>query len=82
MPVFKADEKAENFVNTADLTDYDLTGFKLVHFKFLPKEASINICLPQVFMKALKEKVKNQVIPYTCYVRHLIEQDLRKSYHD
>ncbi|MCL6230382.1 MULTISPECIES: CopG family antitoxin [Bartonella] len=79
MPVFKTDEEAENFVDTADLTDYDLTGFKPVHFEFLPKEASINIRLPQALMKALKEKAKNQAIPYTRYVRHLIEQDLRKS---
>ncbi|UTO28701.1 CopG family antitoxin [Bartonella harrusi] len=40
MPVFKTDEEAENFVDTADLTDYDLTDFKPVHFEFLPKEAS------------------------------------------
>ncbi|WP_208435041.1 CopG family antitoxin [Bartonella phoceensis] len=80
IPVFKTDEEAENFVDTADLTDYDLTGFKPVHFEFLPKEASINIRLPQALMKALKEKAKNQAIPYTRYVRHLIEQDLRKSH--
>ncbi|ENN91927.1 CopG family antitoxin [Bartonella bovis] len=82
MPVFKTDEEAENFVDTADLTEYDLTGFKPVHFEFLPKEASINIRLPQALMNALKEKAKNQAIPYTRYVRHLIEQDLQKSYRD
>ncbi|WP_455474994.1 CopG family antitoxin [Bartonella sp. B30(2025)] len=26
MPVFKTDAEAENFVDTADLTDYNLTG--------------------------------------------------------
>ncbi|WP_102830739.1 CopG family antitoxin [Bartonella bovis] len=82
MPVFKTDEEAENFVDTADLTEYDLTGFKPVHFEFLPKEASINIRLPQALMNALKEKAKNQAVPYTRYVRHLIEQDLQKSYRD
>ncbi|AQX30814.1 CopG family antitoxin [Bartonella schoenbuchensis] len=82
MPVFKTDAEAENFVDTADLTEYDLTGFKPVHFEFLPKEASINIRLPQALMNALKEKAKNQAIPYTRYVRHLIEQDLQKSYRD
>ncbi|WP_375633829.1 MULTISPECIES: CopG family antitoxin [unclassified Bartonella] len=40
IPVFKTDEEAENFVDTADLTDYDLTDFKSVHFEFLPKEVS------------------------------------------
>ncbi|WP_396583968.1 CopG family antitoxin [Bartonella grahamii] len=80
MPVLKTDEEAENFVDTADLTDYDLTGFKPVHFEFLPKEASMNIRLPQALMKALKEKAKNQAIPYTRYVLHLIERDLRKSH--
>ncbi|ATO57137.1 CopG family antitoxin [Bartonella sp. 1-1C] len=40
IPILKTDKEAENFVDTADLTDYDLTGFKSVHFEFLPKEAS------------------------------------------
>ncbi|UNE54403.1 CopG family antitoxin [Bartonella machadoae] len=40
MPVFKTDEEAENFVDTADLTDYDLTDFKPVHFESFPKKAS------------------------------------------
>ncbi|WP_273755853.1 MULTISPECIES: CopG family antitoxin [unclassified Bartonella] len=41
IPVLKTDEEAENFVDTADLTDYDLTGFEPVHFEFFPKEASL-----------------------------------------
>ncbi|WP_375624218.1 MULTISPECIES: CopG family antitoxin [unclassified Bartonella] len=40
IPVFKTDKEAENFVDTADFTDYDLTGFKPIHFEFLPKEVS------------------------------------------
>ncbi|PIT68279.1 CopG family antitoxin [Bartonella tribocorum] len=80
IPVFKTDEEAEIFIDTANLADYDLTGFKPVYFEFLPKEASINIRLPQALMKALKEKAKNQAIPYTRYVRHLIEKDLRTSH--
>ncbi len=42
----------------------------------------MNICLPQALMKALKEKARNQAIPYTRYVRHLIERDLQKSHHN
>ncbi|GAA5112789.1 CopG family antitoxin [Bartonella jaculi] len=38
IPLFKTDGEAENFVDTADLTDYDLTGFKPVHFKFYLKK--------------------------------------------
>ncbi|WP_455466391.1 CopG family antitoxin [Bartonella sp. B39] len=80
IPVFKTDEEAENFIDTADLTNYDLTNFKPVHFEFLPKETSVNVRLPQALMKALKEKAKSQAVPYTRYIRYLIEQDLQKSH--
>jgi predicted DNA binding CopG/RHH family protein len=34
IPAFKSDEEAERFVDTADLTDYDLSGAKPVRFEF------------------------------------------------
>ena len=34
MPVLKSDEEAERFVDTADLTQYDLSTFKPVQLEF------------------------------------------------
>lgn len=36
LPPFQNDEEAEKFVDTADLSEYDLSQFKKVHFKFKP----------------------------------------------
>lgn len=34
LPVLKSDEEAERFVAEADLTEYDLSGFRATHFEF------------------------------------------------
>ena len=36
-PIFKSDKEAEDFVANSDLTEYDISGFKPVHFEFEPK---------------------------------------------
>ncbi len=33
-PSFKTDEEAEEFVATADLSEYDISGCKVVRFQF------------------------------------------------
>ena len=40
IPTFQTDEEAEKFVDTADLSEYDLSGFKKVHFEFKSIEES------------------------------------------
>ena len=37
LPELKTDEEAERFVAEADLTEYDLSGMRLVRFEFQPK---------------------------------------------
>jgi len=34
MPTFKTDEEAERFVETADLSKYDLSGLQPIKFEF------------------------------------------------
>ena len=48
LPILKTDEEAENFVDTADLSKYDLSGFKKVHFEFKSEEEP-NDGLPKGF---------------------------------
>jgi predicted DNA binding CopG/RHH family protein len=38
LPTFNSDEDAENFVATADLSDYDLSGFTPVTFEFVGRK--------------------------------------------
>ncbi|MBB2161541.1 CopG family antitoxin [Gluconacetobacter sacchari] len=37
MPSLRSDREAEDFVATADLTQYDLSGFKPMRFEIEPK---------------------------------------------
>ena len=76
MPSLASDADAERFVDAADLSSYDLSGFKPMRFEFEPKTAALNMRLPQNLLDALKAKAKSKGIPYTRYVRLLLETDV------
>ena len=42
IPTFKTDGEAERFVDTADLSDYSLSGLKPVRFELEKKSATEN----------------------------------------
>ena len=75
MPSLHSDEEAERFVATSDLSQYDLSGFKPMHFEIEPKSAVLNMRLPAALLNAVKSKAKAKGIPYTRYVRMLLETD-------
>lgn len=76
MPPLRSDAEAETFVETADLTQYELSDFKPMRFEVQPKAASLNMRLPGSLLDAVKAKAKAKGIPYTRYVRMLLEQDV------
>ncbi|MBU3694678.1 MAG: hypothetical protein FGM40_07620 [Rhodocyclaceae bacterium] len=76
MPPLGSDVEAEEFVASADLTEYDLAGFKPMHFEFEPKSASLTMRLPAPLLEALKAKARARGMPYTRYVRMLLETDV------
>jgi predicted DNA binding CopG/RHH family protein len=76
MPSVRSDAAAERFVATADLSQYDLSGFKPLRFEIEPKSAALNMRLPAALLDAVKVKAKSKGIPYTRYVRMLLEGDV------
>ena len=74
MPSLKSDTEAETFVASADLSEYDLSGFAPVKFEFEPKTAALNMRLPQNLLTAVKIKAKAEGMPYTRYIRLVLEQ--------
>jgi predicted DNA binding CopG/RHH family protein len=78
MPSLKNDAEAEQFIESADLSAYDLSGFKPMRFEFEPKAAALNMRLPQNLLDALKVKAKAKGVPYTRYVRMLLESDVAR----
>ncbi len=76
IPDFKTDKEAEHLVDTADLTEYDLSDFKPVRFEFEKKAAQLNMRVPRPLLDAVKDRAKSRGIPYTRYIRELMERDV------
>ena len=74
IPTLRSDEEAEGFVDTADLSEYDLSGARPVRFEFEKKAARINMRLPAPLLEAVKEKARARGIPYQRFIRETLEQ--------
>jgi predicted DNA binding CopG/RHH family protein len=79
IPIFESDEEVEQFVETADLSEYDLSHFKPVQFEFEAKAAQINMRVPKSLLDAVKERARRRGIPYTRFIRELMEREVSRS---
>jgi len=59
-----------------DLSDLDMSQFKRHHFEFEKKEAQVNMRVPQSLLDSVKDRAKAYGIPYTRYIRMLMERDV------
>ena len=73
-PIFKSDKEAEDFVASSDLTEYDMSGFKRVHFEFEPKSLAVNIRLPESLYAVVKKKAANEGIKTQRFIRRALER--------
>lgn len=74
IPAFKSDATAERFVQNADLTQYDLSGFKPVQFEFQRKTAQLTLRVPKSMLDAVKKRARARGIPYARCIREAVEQ--------
>lgn len=70
-PVFRTDEEAEHFVDTADLSEYDFSGFVPLDIE---KLLGLSVSIPHELVDALKAKAEERGIPYDLLVREALEQ--------
>ncbi len=78
LPVLTSDEEAERFVETADLTEYDLSDFKPVQFEFGPKSERVNMRLPKALLEGVKARAAAEGMPYQRYIRLALEDAISK----
>jgi predicted DNA binding CopG/RHH family protein len=78
IPSFKTDKEAEDFVNKADLSKYDLSGATPVGFEFEKKSARVNMRLPAPLLEAVKESARKRGIPYQRFIRDALEKAVMK----
>lgn len=74
LPVFQSDEEAADFIDNADLSEYDLSEMKPYRFEFEKKEARVNMRLPASLLDAVKSKAQKRGIPYQRLIREAIEE--------
>lgn len=78
VPEFKTDAEAEAFLEQ-DLSGLDFKQFKPMRFEAVKKEAALNMRLPAALLDAVRAKAKAKGIPYSRYVRMVLEADLRHA---
>ncbi len=78
LPAFKTDREAEQFVDTADLTQYDMSGGEFVRFELKPKDKSVNLRLPGQLLDAVRNRAKRAGLPYQRFIRMALEEAVRK----
>jgi predicted DNA binding CopG/RHH family protein len=78
LPELKSDEEAEEFVAEADLTAYDLSGMRTVHFEFEPKRERVNMRLPRRLLDAVKAAAARAGVPYQRFIRQALEAAVRQ----
>ncbi|MSP82958.1 MAG: hypothetical protein EXQ94_08500 [Alphaproteobacteria bacterium] len=78
IPKFKTDEEAEQFVDTADLSEYDLSGLEPMRFEFEKKSAQLNMRVPKAMLDAVKKRSALRGIPYTRFIREAVEKALSR----
>ena len=76
IPTFKTDKEAEDFVVTADLTDYDLAGGEVARFELKRKDKSVNLRLPAQLLEAVQNRAKRVGVPYQRFIRMALERAL------
>jgi predicted DNA binding CopG/RHH family protein len=79
IPVFRSDEEAEHFVETADLSEYDFSQFKPVQFEFERKTARVNMRLPETLLAAVKARAQARGMPYQRFIREALEQAVTRD---
>ncbi|HEU0198204.1 MAG TPA: BrnA antitoxin family protein [Nevskiaceae bacterium] len=78
LPSLRNDADAERFVAEANLTEYDLSGFKPMRFEIAPKSAALNMRLPAPLLAAVKAKARTLGVPYSRFVRAALEAAVAK----
>ena len=65
-------------MSRADLTEYDLTGGRLVRFEFEKKTGRVNMRLPERLLNAVRKTAAARGIPYQRFIREALEHAVQR----
>jgi predicted DNA binding CopG/RHH family protein len=73
LPSLRSDKQAEDFVRSADLAQYDLSGMVPVRFEFKPKTERVNMRLSKDLLDNVKARAAKAGVTYQRYIRLALE---------
>jgi predicted DNA binding CopG/RHH family protein len=79
LPRLKSDKEAEEFVDKADLTEYDLSGMRPIRFEFQPKTERVNMRLPRKLLDAVQASAASEGVPYQRFIRRVLEDAVQRK---
>jgi predicted DNA binding CopG/RHH family protein len=79
-PTLESDEQAENFVRTADLTEYDLSDMVPVRFELKRKNKAVSLRLPEQLLEEVKSHARQAQMPVQRFIRLAIERALNEPW--
>ena len=77
LPTFATDEEAERFVDTADLSEYDLSGFRPARIVFEPSEPRVDVPVSAALLRKVMAKAKREGTTYERFVVDVLENAVR-----
>jgi predicted DNA binding CopG/RHH family protein len=78
VPKLASDAQAERFLEQ-DLSGLDFSQFRPARFEFEKKGAQLNMRLPQPLLDAVKRRAKLRGIPYTRFIREVLERAVTRK---
>ena len=77
IPALRSDGEAESFVDTADLSEFNLSGAVPTRFEFEKKAARANMRLPESLLREVKARAGARGMPYQRFIRETLERAVR-----
>ena len=79
LPRFRSDKEAEDFVEKADLSEYDLSAMRPIRFEFQPKSERVNMRLPRQLLDAVRASASKAGVPYQRFIRQALEDAIQRK---
>ena len=79
LPRLPSNKAAEDFVATADLTRYDLSGMVPVRFELKPKTERVNMRLSKDLLDSVKKRAAKAGVSYQRFIRLALERAVAKQ---
>ena len=73
LPHLTSDEEAERFIDSADLSGFDLSAMKPHSFEFAKKSKQVNMRFPEALLDAVKAKAAERGMSYQRFIRQALE---------